>query len=126
MKRFSGLILLGGTLLLVGCASLTPKDYGFRKVAIGGEVHYCAPREWVVPPVVPLEAADDPEFPLYEKFLHLPELEVVSDARPPIREVCISQAQWPSWLTIRTQWNRSWPITPGTATWLAAQGAAGP
>jgi hypothetical protein len=126
MTRLARLILLGGASLLVGCASLTPKDYGFRKVAIGGEVQYCAPREWVVPPVVPLEAADDPEFPLYQKFLNLPELDVVPEAGPPLHEVCITQAQWPGWLTIRTQWNRSWPITPGTASWLAAQRAAGP
>jgi hypothetical protein len=126
MKHFMGLILLGGALLLAGCASLTPKDYGFRQVSIDGENHYCAPREWVVPPVVPLEAASDPEFPLYEKFLNLPDLDVVSAARPPIREACITQAQWPEWLTIRTQWNRSWPITPGTAAWLAAQREAGP
>jgi hypothetical protein len=126
MEHFLSLIILARALVLVGCATPTPKDYGFRQVAITGQDYYCAPREWVVPPVVPTEAADDPLFPLYKQFLTLPETTIASDARAPTREVCITQAQWPQWLEMRTKWNRDWVVTPGTAEGVAAQRAAGP
>jgi hypothetical protein len=125
MKHLTHFVILSGAVLLVGCTTLKPKDYGFRQVALSGQDYYCAPREWVVPPVVPQEAANDPLFPLYTQFLALPETDVVSDAHPPTREVCITQAQWPQWLTMRTKWNRDWAVTPGTAEALAAQRTSG-
>lgn len=127
MKHFKGSVILIAMLLLVGCASLKPEDYGFQRVMISGEQRYCAPREWVVPPVVPAEAADDPLYPLYRQFLTLPDTDISSDAHAPMmREVCITQSQWPQWLTVRTTWNRDWPVTPSTAKFLEAQRAARP
>jgi hypothetical protein len=125
MKDLKGFVILIGASLLVGCATLTPEDYGFQRVAMSGQEKYCAPREWVVPPVVPQESANDPNFPLYEKFLTLPYTNVVSDAHPPTPEVCITQAQWPQWLMVRIQWKGNWPLTPGMAETLAAQRVAG-
>lgn len=125
MKHFTQLVILIGALLLVGCTTLKPEDYGLRPVALEGQAYYCAPREWVVPPAVPDEAANDPLYPMYKQFLTLPERDIVSDAHPPTREVCITQAQWPQWLMMRTKWNRDWAVTPGTAEALAAQRAAG-
>jgi len=125
MKHFPGFVILISALLLVGCASVKPEDYGFQRVAITGQEHYCAPREWVVPPVVAQEAADDPLYPLYTQFLTLPYTDILSDVHAPTREVCITQAQWPQWLTVRRTWNRYWAVTPRTAEALAAQRAAG-
>jgi hypothetical protein len=126
MKHLTRFVFLVGAIQLAGCTTLTPKDYGFRQVEISGQDYYCAPREWVVPPVVAGEVANDPLFPLYRQFLTLPETNIVSDAHAPTREVCITQSQWPQWLTIRTKWNRDWAVTPGVAESLAAQRAAGP
>jgi len=114
-----------GASFIAGCASLTPQDYGFRSVAIQGEERFCAPREWVVPPVVALEAANDPDFPLYSTFLSLPVVDFVSDAHPPMRGVCITQAQWPQWLMMRNQWMTNWAVTPGMAEALVAGPPAG-
>lgn len=125
MKQFTHLIILVSATLFVGCASLTPEDYGLRPVAIAGVNYYCAPREWVVPPVVPQEAANDQLFPLYQQFMNLPEREIPSNGRAPTRAVCITQAQWPQWLTIRTSWNRDWAVTPRTAEALAAKHDSG-
>jgi hypothetical protein len=125
MKRFTGFVILISALLLVGCASLKPEDYGFQRVTITGQEHYCAPREWVVPPVVPAEAADDPLYPMYRQFLTLPYTDIPSDAHAPTREVCITQAQWPQWLEVRTHWNRDWAVTPRTAETIAPQRPAG-
>ncbi len=125
MKHLTSLIILNSALLLIGCTTLKPKDYGFRQVAISGQDYYCAPREWVLPPVVPEEASADPLFPLYRQFLTLPDANIVSDTNPPTREVCITQAQWPQWLMMRTKWNRNWAVTPGIAEGLAAHRAAG-
>ncbi|MGC1458445.1 MAG: hypothetical protein WA825_09235 [Steroidobacteraceae bacterium] len=125
MKHFTGFVILNSALLLVGCATLKPEDYGLRYVRIKGQNYYCAPREWVVPPVVPEEVADDPLFPLYRQFLNLPDMNIVSDAHAQTREACITQAQWPQWLMMRSRWNRDWAVTPGTAEELAARGAAG-
>jgi hypothetical protein len=125
MKHLGQFVIFIGAMLLVGCTTLKPKDYGFEQVALGGQDYYCAPRAWVVPPVVPAEVADDPLFPLYRQFLNLPDREIPSDAHPPTPEVCITQAQWPQWLTMRTKWNRDWAVTPGTAEALAARRASG-
>jgi hypothetical protein len=121
MKYFTRFVILIGVTLVVGCTTVTPKDYGFQQVAVSGQDYYCAPREWVVPPVVPEEASNDPLFPLYRQFLALPDTNVASEGQPPTRDVCITQAQWPQWLTIRNRWNRDWAITPATAEALAAQ-----
>src|ERR1700733_12167530 len=94
MKHFMHCVILSGAVLVVGCTTVTPKDYGFRQVAISGQDYYCAPREWVVPPVVPEEASNDPLFPLYRQFLALPDTNIVADGQPPTREACITQAQW--------------------------------
>jgi hypothetical protein len=125
MKYSTSFIILTCAFLLVGCATVKPEDYGFRRVTITGQEHYCAPREWVVPPVVPAEVADDPLYPMYRQFLTLPSTDIPSDAHAPTREVCITQAQWPQWLMMRTRWNRDWAVTPGIAERLAAQRAAG-
>ncbi len=124
MKHVTGSVTPISILLLAGCASLKPEDYGFQRVMITGEPRYCAPREWVVPPVVPAERADDPLYPWYRQFLNLPYSDISSDAHAPIREVCIAQSQWSQWLTVRTTWNRDWPVTPGTAKVLESQRAA--
>jgi hypothetical protein len=126
MKHLTHFVILVGAIQLAGCTTLTPKDYGFRQVAISGQDYYCAPREWVVPPVVPNEAANDPLFPLYKQFLVLPEAHIASDAHARTAEVCITQSQWPQWLTMRTRWNRDWAVTPGVAESLAAERAGGP
>jgi hypothetical protein len=125
MKKRTACLILTSASLLIGCTSLTPKDYGFQRVAIRGADCYCAPREWVVPPVVPQEAAGDPQYPLYREFLALPDRYVDSDLHAPTREVCITQSQWPRWLTMRTQWNADWAITPQKAEERAAERAAG-
>jgi hypothetical protein len=125
MKQLLALTILIGAALLVGCAAMTPKDYGFRPVLISGADYFCAPREWVVPPIVPQDAAGDPEFSLYDQFLTLPDRYIDADGRAPIREVCITQAQWPEWLMMRNQWNRDWSVTPQMAEERAAQRAAG-
>jgi len=119
-------MVFGSALLLVGCATLKPEDYGLRRVVIGGEEQYCGPREWIVPPVVAPEAADDPVYPLYQKFLALPDSDLGANPHPRVREVCLTQAMWPQWLTIRTLWNRDWPVTPSTAAVIEADRAAGP
>jgi hypothetical protein len=125
MKTFTGSVVVIGALLLIGCASVRPEDYGFRRVAIAGQQQYCAPREWVVPPVVPAEAAGDPLYPMYRQFVTLPYADIPADAHAPAREVCITQAQWPQWLTVRNKWNRDWAVTPATAEVLAAQRTVG-
>ena len=124
MKHFAGFVILVGALLLVACASIKPEDYGFQRVTITGQELYCAPREWVVPPAVPAEVADDPLYPMYRQFLTLPYTDIPSDAHALPREVCITQAQWPQWLTMRTRWNRDWAVTPRMAEALAAQRAS--
>jgi hypothetical protein len=125
MKHLTILVMPIGTSLLLGCASLRPRDYGFEPVAMSGEEYYCAPREWVVPPVVPQEVAGDPDFPLYGQFLKLPLTSFVPNAHRQTPEVCITQAQWPKWLMMRNQWKGDWPITPRMAEERAAQLAAG-
>ncbi len=119
-------MILSSALLLVGCATPKPEDYGLQRVVIDGEEQYCGPREWIVPPVVAPEAADDPVYPLYRKFLALPDSYAGMAVRPRHRQACLTQALWPQWLTIRTQWNRDWPVTPETAAFIAADRAAGP
>jgi hypothetical protein len=126
MKRFTGFALLTSTLLLLACVNVKPEDYGFQRVTITGQEHFCAPRDWVVPPVVPQEAADDPLFPLYRQFLSLPDEDINPAGFTPRREVCITQAQWPQWLTVRNRWNRDWPVTPGTADAIVARRSTGP
>ena len=121
MKHLISFIILTPALLLVGCASLKPEDYGFHRVTITGQEHYCASREWVVPPVVPAEAADDPLYPLYRQFIALPYTDIPPHAHAATREVCITQAQWPQWLTMRAHWNRDWPITPSAAAAVASR-----
>jgi hypothetical protein len=125
MKYLTPFIILINAMLFAGCTTLKPEDYGLRPVAIAGQDYYCAPREWVVPPVVPQDAAGDPLFPMYQQFLNLPERYIGSDAQAATPEVCITQAQWPQWLTMRTRWNRDWAVTPSTAQVLAAQRASG-
>ena len=121
MKHLSRSALLVGALVLAGCVTtLTPKDYGFEVVTIGGQQQYCAPREWVVPHVVPAEAADDPFYQYYQQFVKLPETTVTVEGHYPMRAVCITEAQWPQWLTIRQLWNENWAVTPATADSLAA------
>ncbi len=125
MERLTFFVILVIGMLLAGCTSLKPEDYGLRPVAIEGLAYYCAPREWVVPPIVPQESANDPMFHLYQQFLTLPDRDIVSGGHAQTREVCITQAQVPQWLTMRTVWNRDWAVTPGVAERLAAQRASG-
>lgn len=119
-------MVFSSALLLVGCETLKPEDYALQRIVIGGEEQYCGPREWIVPPVVATEAADDPLYPLYEKFLALPDVRLDANPNSPRRKTCISQALWPQWLEIRTRWNADWPVTPATASVIAADRAAGP
>jgi|HubBroStandDraft_5_1064220.scaffolds.fasta_scaffold204538_1 hypothetical protein len=122
MKRlWSFAVILGSAAVLGACAAAKPEDYGFRRVAITGQDYYCAPREWVLPPVVPLDAANDPVYPLYQQFLALPDTDLVTATRSPLRAACITQAQWPDWLTMRTLWTDNWALTPGVAESLAAR-----
>lgn len=125
MKRLTDFAILAGAVLLAGCVSPRPEDYGFQRVTLTGQERLCAPRDWVVPPVVPQDAAGDPLFPVYQQFLALPSVDIVSEAHAPTRDVCITQAQWPQWLMVRNRWNRDWAVTPGTAESLAAARAAG-
>lgn len=125
MKPVRDFVILAGALLLGGCASPRPEDYGFQRITISGQQQYCAPREWVVPPVVAQDAAGDPLFPVYKQFLTLPYIDIVSETHAPTRDVCITQAQWPEWLMVRNKWNRDWAVTPATAESLAAARAAG-
>lgn len=125
MKHSTHSVVLVSAMLLVGCTTLKPEDYGLRPVAIAGLDYYCAPRPWVVPPLVPQDRAGDPLYPMYEQFLNLPDRYIGSDGHATTPEVCITQAQWPQWLTMRTRWNRDWAVTPATAQVLAAQRAAG-
>jgi hypothetical protein len=120
MKHSTHFVILISPMLLVGCTTLKPQDYGLRPVAIAGLDYYCAPREWVVPPLVPQDAAGDPLFPLYEQFLNLPDRYIGSDGQARTPEVCITQAQVPQWLMMRTKWNRDWAVTPATAQALLA------
>lgn len=124
MKHSPSIVILISAMLLVGCTTLKPEDYALRPVAIAGVDYYCAPREWVLPPVVPQDSANDPLYPLYRQFLTLPDRDIVANGHAPTREVCITQAQWPQWLTMRTKWNRDWAVTPATAGALATQRAA--
>jgi len=123
MKHVCGLFLIIGGALLVGCATTqTPQDYGFHVVAMQGAQYYCAPRDWVVPPAVPAEAVNDPSFALYAPFLNLPYSDTASNPRRAgTREVCITPAQWPNWLTMRSLWGENWAVTPGAAESLAAE-----
>jgi len=122
-RRLTAAPILVGALVLCGCATTKPESYGFQRVVMRGQDLYCAPRQWVVPPVVPQEAADDPNFPLYKQFLDLPERVVASDGHSATPEVCITQAQWPEWLMMRNEWNRDWPVTPSVAEKLATEPA---
>src|SRR5580658_3407880 len=115
MNYIAGVVGCTGVLLVAGCATPKPEEYGFQRVAIAGQESYCAPRDWVVPPVVAQDAAGDPLFPIYQQFLTLPDTDVVSDAHVPFRAVCITQAQWPEWLMVRNKWNRDWAVTPAVA-----------
>lgn len=116
MKRFVRSTILTSALVLAACASSLPKpeEYGFRRVAINGQEYFCAPTEWVVPPVIPA--------------LWVPGADLSGDipsglfaaAYPKTREVCLTQAQWPQWLTLRNRLNDKWPITPRAAEALAS------
>ena len=115
MKHFTRFIILTSALLLVACAASLPKpeQYGFRRVAINGQEYFCAPTEWVVPPVVPAlwtpaadSSADIPSGLFGTKY-------------PNTREICLTQAQWPDWLMLRNRLDREWPVTPSTAAAVA-------
>jgi hypothetical protein len=115
MKHLTGFAILISALLLVACAPIKPEDYGFRRVAINGQEYLCAPTEWVVPPVTPalwVPAADTsgdiPSGLLGAQY-------------PKTREICLTHAQWPEWLTLRTRLDREWPITPSTAASIATR-----
>jgi hypothetical protein len=118
MKHFTSFIILTPALLLVACASSLPKPerYGFERVALNGQDSFCAPPEWVIPPVVAalwVPAADcSGDIPSG----------LLAATYPKTHQVCLTQAQW---LTMRTRWNRDWAVTPGIAEGLAAQRAAG-
>lgn len=117
MKHVARVIILTSALALAACATSLPKpeQYGFRSVAINGKGYFCAPTEWVVPPVTPalwMSAADSsgdiPSGLFGAKY-------------PKTREICLTQAQWPEWLTLRNRLDREWPITPSTATAVAGR-----
>jgi hypothetical protein len=111
MKHFTSFIILTPALLLVACAASLPKpeQYGFQRVAINGHDYFCAPPEWVIPPVVPalwVTAADSSgDIPTG----------LFATTYPKTHEICLTQAQWPTWLTLRNKLNNVWPITPASA-----------
>jgi hypothetical protein len=112
VKHLTSFIILVGAAMLVACASsLKPEQFGFRRVAIAGQEYLCAPPEVVVPPNVPLS------YPIAAR--PLPSTDVANGAYPATREVCLTQAQWPKWLILRTRDYRQWPITPNAAQALA-------
>jgi hypothetical protein len=115
IRLFPGVVIFLSTSILVACASssLKPEDYGFRRVAIGGQEYLCAPPEVVVPPYVPLA------WPIAR--LPLPSTDVAGGGYPRTREVCLTQAQWPDWLVLRTRNERQWPITPSASQALASR-----
>jgi hypothetical protein len=109
-------LILTSALVLAACATSLPRpeQYGFRRVAIGGQEYFCAPTEWVVPPVVPAlwvpgadSSGDIPSGLFAAKY-------------PKTREICLTQAQWPTWLTLRNRLDRQWPVTPSTAAAVAS------
>ncbi len=117
MKHLARFIILTIALALAACASALPKpeQYGFRPVAINGQQYFCAPTEWVVPPVVPAlwvpgadSSGDIPSGLFGAKY-------------PNTREICLTQAQWPAWLTLRNRLDRQWPVTPSTAAAVASR-----
>jgi hypothetical protein len=114
MRYLASVMILMGAAMLVGCASsLKPEQFGFRHVAIAGREYLCAPPEVVVPPYVPLS------YPIAAR--PLPGTDVVNGGYPPTREVCLTQAQWPQWLILRTRDPGQWPITPGAGEALASR-----
>jgi hypothetical protein len=104
-------------LVLAACATSlpSPEQYGFRRTAINGQEYFCAPTKWVVPPVVPA--------------LWVPAADLSGDVPsglfgakyPKTREICLTQTQWPEWLTLRNQLDREWPITPSMAAAVASR-----
>lgn len=116
MTRFPGFILLASALVLAACATAlpTPEQYGFRREALNGKEYFCAPPQYVIPPVAPA--------------LFVPAADLSGDTPsgifgttyPNTHEVCLTPAQWPKWLTMRNQLDQQWPITPGTAGSLAS------
>jgi hypothetical protein len=112
MKHFSRFILLTSVSVLVACASSLPKpeEYGFHRVAIKGQEYFCAPTQWVIPPVSGAPTVTSPAGIPSGLF---------AGAYPKTGEVCLTQAQWPDWLTLRNRLNRQWPITPSEAQALA-------
>jgi len=117
MKHFTGFIILMSALVLAACATSLPKpeQYGFRRVAINGQEYFCAPTEWVVPPVTAALRV-----PAADSSGDIPS-GLVGAAYPKTREICITQAQWPDWLTLRNGLDREWPVTPGTAAAVASR-----
>lgn len=114
MKVVGTLALVTSALLLAGCAASLPKpeEYGFRRVAIKGQEYFCAPTQWVVPPSAPalLVPAADASGDVPSGLFGV--------AYPNVREVCLTQAQWPQWLMLRTRLSHQWPITPHAAAAL--------
>jgi hypothetical protein len=115
MKHLTSFFILTPALLLAACAASLPKpeQYGFQRVPINGQEYYCAPPEWVIPPQVPalwVPAADlSGDIPSG----------IFATRYPNTRNICLTQAQWPTWLLLRNRLDRSWPITPGSAQALA-------
>lgn len=111
MKTFAGFTMLASALALAACASSLPKpeQYGFQRVAIKGQDYFCAPSKWVVPPVTPAVLAPA-----------VAAGGVLGIEYPQMHEVCITQAQWPQWLTLRNRLDGEWPITPSAAMALAS------
>jgi len=117
MNRFTSFIILTSAWVLVACTSTLPKpeQYGFRRVSIRGQEYLCAPPKAVIPPVV--AEWTSPDAYLSADVFRTSE---ISTAYPSVREVCLTQAQWPEWLMLRNRYNRIWPVTPATVTPAAA------
>lgn len=117
MKHCMGFIMLTSACMLGACVTSLPKpeQYGFRHVTINAKDYFCAPPEWVIPPVVPalwVKSADlsgDVPSGLF------------GTEYPKTREICLTQEQWPKWLMLRNKLDRVWPITPATAASVAPQ-----
>ncbi len=116
MRVVTTFALLTSALMLAACASSLPKpeEYGFRRVAIKGQEYFCAPTQWVVPSFAPAlqVAAADASGDVPSGLFGI--------AYPNVREVCLTQTQWPQWLMLRNRLSRQWPITPNAAAAAAA------
>jgi hypothetical protein len=84
-KQMKVLAMLTSASVLAACASTPPPEqFGFRRVPVQGEEHFCAP------PRVALRGSP-----------------WVADLSPgshlPAQDICLTQAEWPKWLMFHSR-----------------------